>query len=553
MGAERHVLAPLVLRFAAFVALSGCAHFWEKGGTLVPLAPQGVTAPASRPRKMALLIGIDHFDDPRFPPLRYATKDAQGLAQAIEGFDEVRVLSEPAQTNRAAILQAISDLGMHASDARDTVLIYFSTHGSLGQRPGQKIARYLVGSDTRLDLVAETGISVDALIKTAESLRARRVALILATCHSGGGKSQISDTLASALERHKAPPLLLSERSEAIVLLTAAAFGETARESDELHHDVYTHFFLQGLRDGDRDGNGAVTVTEAHDFAREKTYEFTHGAQRPTAESSILGSDPIVLRGAPTHRGKPVLYSYTPSSEGVAVLVDGTAKGSLPGGIALDPGRHQLELRDAHSGASLYRGAINVHAGQREELSSFIPPRPRIGVEVEAASQIALSSHLGNLYLPPAFGGSVRGTLSGPLARRLRLSIGFSLLSGRGSETAFSTVLPFSVVVERIDGHIGYDIPLGSKVSLGPIISLGAEWVQREQQTPTYSGRQTLSGFTFGGGLRLAWALGAGIALGVRAHAEGLVARIDNSPGPHPLINVGLFLGYTVPLRSARR
>src|SRR5262249_54846072 len=154
--------------------------------------------------------GIDRFEDPRLSALRYAAADATALASAIEGFDEVRLLTRPADTTRAALLEAIRDLASRARDPRDTVLIYFSTHGSLGQRPGQPLQRYLVAADTRLDLVTETGISVDALVRTARAFRARRTALVLATCHSGGGKSQVPDELAEALGRLKAPPALPS-------------------------------------------------------------------------------------------------------------------------------------------------------------------------------------------------------------------------------------------------------------------------------------------------------------------------------------------------------
>lgn len=53
---------------------------------------------------------------------------------------------------------------------------------------------------------------------------------------------------------------------------------------------------LEALSAGDRDGDGAVTISEAHDYPRERAWQFTQGQQRPAAESTILGLDPIVLR-----------------------------------------------------------------------------------------------------------------------------------------------------------------------------------------------------------------------------------------------------------------
>ena len=46
------------------------------------------------------------------------------------------------------------------------------------------------------------------------------------------------------------------------------------------------------------------------------TYEFTSGRQRPSAESTEVGVDPIVLVGRVQRRGKPELFSYAPRLDG---------------------------------------------------------------------------------------------------------------------------------------------------------------------------------------------------------------------------------------------
>ncbi|MGC4118331.1 MAG: caspase family protein [Myxococcales bacterium] len=356
---------------------AGCATAaatGEKGGPkLVPFAPVEESAAAARPKKLAMLVGVDAFEDERFKALKYAAADAQALASALSGFDAVDLRVEPAKTSRAAILEGLQQLAAKARDPRDTVVLYFSTHGSLGRKPGGPLRRYLVSRDTRLDLLSETGLSVDDLLREVERIPSRRKAVILASCHSGNGKSQLTDALEKALAEHKAALPALEEVSEATVVLTAAAFGESAREAEELGHDIYTHFLIDALSHGDRDGDGAVTASEAHDWARERTYRYTQGKQRPTSESDILGKDPIVLAGAPTRPGKPVLYSYAASAEGLSVLVDGAAKGVLPGGVAVEPGRHALELQDGrggalprqrHGGRGRARRAVQAHPAQ---------------------------------------------------------------------------------------------------------------------------------------------------------------------------------------------
>ncbi len=527
----------------AVLLLCSCVHIRDKGTTLVPVAPAGVTA-AAKSRRIALLIGIDSFEDRRFSALKYAAQDALAMAQAVEHFDEVIVRTAAAETTRAAILQTLSDITKRITNSRDTLVIYISSHGSLGQRPGEPLARFLVTSDTRLDLVAETGISVDALVRTVETLHAKRVALILATCHSGAGKSQISDSLAEALRRHKAPLGFLHERSEAILLTTAAAFGESARESDELRHDVYTHFLLQGMRDGDRDADGAVTLSEAHDYARERTFAYTNGAQRPTIESSILGSDPIVLRGNPQKRGRPLLYSYAQSATGIQVFVDGTAKGTLPGGVVLEPGAHRIELRDAYSGASLYRGTVSLNEGAREELSALIPPRPRVLIGVESTTEIPLSSTAARFF-PTATGASVRLGISRWPHRLLEPSLRVSVLDGRGGEEIFGGAVNTSLLVGRFEAVLGFRIRLAPRWMIIPMLELGMLAARRELRNQGFYAEQAMSGFTFGGQLAAAFTPLDWLRLELHTGVHGLVAAIDDRQGPFPLLSVGFMIGVT--------
>ncbi len=367
------------MRPGAFVLLlatacaSACASGRSKGGLLEPIAPEGVTQTRAEPRRLALLVGVDAFEDARFGPLRYAGLDAEKMGQTLERFDWIRVLSRPESTSRAAVLSALAELAAEVSHPRDTVVLYLSTHGTLARRPGGELERFIVLRDTRLDQVSATGISVDQLLAELDRLVSRRTALILATCHSGRGKSALSDPLARALARSKGPRVELPDVSEATIVVTAAAHGEAAEERDELGHDVYTHFLLEGMRRGDADEDGQVSLSEAHDYARERTYVFSEGLQRPTAETHVLGRDPIILTGRATRAPRPVLYGYSAAAEGVAVEVNGRLKGVLPGSVALSPGDQHVVLRAGPAGAALAETSLSVAAGERLDLVDILP------------------------------------------------------------------------------------------------------------------------------------------------------------------------------------
>jgi hypothetical protein len=141
--------------------------------------------------------------------------------------------------------------------------------------------------------------------------------------------------------------------------------GSTSFEDDRLQNSVYTHFLLEGMRKGDMNGDGAVTISEAHNYAIDKTRTYTwehkNYRQVPTTYSKILGLDPIVVSGKPHQPGNPTVFSYASANQGVEVFVDGAYKGMLPKGIQLSPGQRRVVLK--HEGKTIYHTRIDARKG----------------------------------------------------------------------------------------------------------------------------------------------------------------------------------------------
>src|SRR5690349_564794 len=87
-------------------------------------------------RRYALCVGIGQYTELRIRNLRYAVKDAATIAKRLRdsqrGNFAVTLLTEPAQTSKTALDEALDDL-LNAPDrkAEDLVLIYFSCHGDV--------------------------------------------------------------------------------------------------------------------------------------------------------------------------------------------------------------------------------------------------------------------------------------------------------------------------------------------------------------------------------------------------------------------------------------
>src|SRR5512140_812017 len=122
---------PLRAALAAALLCACAAAQTEKGG-LVPVdLPTARAAREHEPRRLALLVGIQKFDDPRWRALRFPEADARALAAVLRdpargGFDEVEVVAPDA--TRDQLLAALARLGRLDRDERDTVVGYFSSH-----------------------------------------------------------------------------------------------------------------------------------------------------------------------------------------------------------------------------------------------------------------------------------------------------------------------------------------------------------------------------------------------------------------------------------------
>jgi len=480
---------------ALWLLAAGCATpSLEKGGLVKLKLEQSSLDEAYRPRRFALLIGIERTADETFRPLRYSVKDASDLAAALKDpavgrFDDVQVVTSAVATTRAGLLEAVAQLARKANRADDIVVVYVSAHGTLARDERGVLRRYLVTSDANVEKASQTALSMDQLEGGFKELASRRRLLVLATCHSGSGKSLLPREVEAELKTLKAgfyaPPL--EEASRASVVLSASDWGETAREDEQLENDIYTHFLIEGLASGDRNGDGAVTATEAHDWARRRTYAFTKGRQRPSAEILEVGADPIVLSGAVRRFGNPELFSYSQRLDGFTLTVDGETKTELPGGAAVAPGKRRVEL--TKGGAPLFDEQIVVGEGDRIELDALLRrTEPRRSVTLtggafgfaDAASRAALLPAVATAGLAFRY----ERLFDAPLAVQLGLAGSF------GSHTLIENA-PFRY--QLITGSVGLDYLWQRgwvQVFAGPEVA--ALWLNRSFALESYVGAQNV-------------------------------------------------------------
>lgn len=548
--AHRGALAAIAA--AVLAACAGAPTAGEKGG-LVPLAvPADRLARALQPRRLALLVGVQRYEDPAWRPLRFPEADAAALAEVLRdpargAFDEVEVL--PPGAGRAAVRAALRRLAERSRDDRDTVLVYLSTHGTLARDGAGALRRYLVLADTRMADVPGTGLSMDELKADFDGLRSRRKVLVLAACHSGGGKSLLPDAVQQELAGIKAGFFVrpIEEVSRASVVLAASDWGETAREDPKLGHDVYTHFLIEALRVGaDRNGDGAVTASEAHDYARRMTYEYTGGRQRPSAETSEVGVDPIVLVGKVARAGRPELYSYAPALDGFEVRVDGRPLAELPGGVALDAGRHRVQVAKG-IGPALVDDRVDLDPGERLDLMELLQRREgrwEVGPRVSALSFLDRGSR--DAVLGPVVGYGLVATRRGWPSRELTLRLDATSAFGRGTLRQATSSAAYDYALVGLGAGLAWRAEPawlgGGALLLGPRVS--ALWIDRRFDLALASVPQHYFTLTPGVLAGLEVPLGGGLSLGTELHVDWAVVKVDGQDRSTAFTQLLLGLGW---------
>jgi len=208
------------------------------------------------------------------------------------------------------------------STVNDQVLVFISGHGLLDDN----LDFYFGTNDLDFNNPSLRGLKYEDLESLLDGIPARNKLLLMDACHSGEvDKSQLiaSQDQSLVLNKNQKGTLktytyrseeashqvemktsfeLMQElfsdvsKGSGSVVISAAAGNSYALESDEWRNGVFTYSILAGLTTSaaDRDGDGAITVTELKNFVGKEVERLTQGAQKPTSRQENLEFDFII-------------------------------------------------------------------------------------------------------------------------------------------------------------------------------------------------------------------------------------------------------------------
>jgi formylglycine-generating enzyme required for sulfatase activity len=274
----------------------------------------------SEGHRYAILIGSCEFPEyPSLSPLRCPKNDAEGLAAVLTSSDFGLFTEQQVFVNEphGSVARAVNRT-FKAARWQDQILVYYSGHGILDNEGHLHLAM----TDTEVDALEATAMPVEFLRKLFNNHRCKRVAIILDCCYSGAVskdllKSGVNDQL---------------QLMRGIYILTASTAAQPAREKDGDRYSLLTKHIINGISQGEADGDndGFVSMDDLFNYVTARVpqeapqyptkYELdVRGHRLFIARSFSAVSSPTIAPKSPTVRESEA--SFTENLKGVALTM----------------------------------------------------------------------------------------------------------------------------------------------------------------------------------------------------------------------------------------
>jgi YVTN family beta-propeller protein len=220
--------------------------------------------------RLALVVTVDHYDNPGLRELAAPAADARALSEVLGdpglGAFTVDLLHNPTSW---MIYEKVDSL---LADRRpsDLVLMHFSCHG-LKDLGGEL---YLAATNTDPDRLPSTAVDATWISRVMQRSRAQRVVLLLDCCYGGAFERGVLARSGQGIDvGDQFRPGHLDE-GRGRVVITASTAMEYAFEGSQLaggssaDPSVFTGALVEGIRTGeaDRDQDGYVALDELYDY-----------------------------------------------------------------------------------------------------------------------------------------------------------------------------------------------------------------------------------------------------------------------------------------------
>ncbi|MFO1267214.1 MAG: caspase family protein, partial [Rubrivivax sp.] len=192
-------------------------------------------------RKLALLIGINRYEDRRVPELTGAVPDVQAVRDLLEGRlgYETTVLEN---ASREEIVRAFNRLALQAQ-ANDSVIIYYAGHGVVVPMAGIDTG-YWLPTDVDSEF-PQTWLANADIARLVAAIGARQLMLVSDSCYSGTlvGKERV--------QLHSGAPNADEMLRRRAAVSMSSGGDEPVADSGRGGHSIFAWHFMRALEELD--------------------------------------------------------------------------------------------------------------------------------------------------------------------------------------------------------------------------------------------------------------------------------------------------------------
>lgn len=220
--------------------------------------------------RKALIIGIDHYSDPKISSLTGCVNDAYSVKNVLErhadgtiNFANPKLIIGTIDSNivkKQHLKEAVREL---FNDDSEIALLYFAGHGYIEDTGG-----FLCAGDCE---TGDDGLSLNEIMTLANRSKAKNKVIILDSCHSGvAGSNSINSAL--------------TELKEGTTILTASTEGQYAMEVEGGSAGVFTNLLVDALSGAAANLVGDVTPGSIYAHIDQSLGPW---AQRPVFKTNV--------------------------------------------------------------------------------------------------------------------------------------------------------------------------------------------------------------------------------------------------------------------------
>lgn len=349
--------------FAALMPNIAAQSGQQKG---IDALPENVKALPEQGKRVALIIGINDYDDAQIKKLVGAVNDAKDLKDALirsAGFDESRIIlltsDEKDPDYRPTVRNILSWLNkLKLLVPKDGLLLFaFSGHGVSSDEQA-----FLLPSDATMstdkNLLKRFAIPVTDVAEYIKKTGVRQMVMLLDACRNNAAGKDVGDS-GSGLTPAWTEPFDFKKRNgeiDALVTVYATQPGGRAWEDPKTSRGYFMETVIEGINGAARNpATGEVTLERFRKYVEEKVLDRTMRLtepQKPRFLADGYNGDLVIAKVAPTVKPRvpfsirtypdTVAAKIVIKSQGKiiheATTVDGETRAEL------DPGSYDIEV-----------------------------------------------------------------------------------------------------------------------------------------------------------------------------------------------------------------